>query len=98
MLICLPSFSTQYSLWSKCTIYVTILVLVLTGISSFSLLVKHENIEDAQSPGCLLIHYIIQGVHRCYNLIYSNIQINTKPKSTLRTLLFALLLIIDALG
>jgi len=40
----------------------------------------------------------VQGYRRCYNLIYGNMQIDTKPKFTLRTLLFALLLIIDALG
>lgn len=76
----------------------TILILVLTGVTSFSLLVKHENIGDVQFPGSLLIHYIVQGYKRCYNLISGNVQINTKPKFTLRTLLFALLLIIDALG
>ncbi len=45
----------------------------------------------------MLVHYIIQGYKRCYNVIYGNVQIDTKPKCTLRTLLFALLLIIDAL-
>jgi len=76
----------------------TIIILILTGSASLSLLVKHENIGDGQFPGCLLVHYPVQGYRRCYNLIYGNMQIDTKPKFTLRTLLFALLLIIDALG
>lgn len=80
------------------TFSLTILILILTGVTSFSLLVRHENIGDVQFPGSLLIHYPIQAYKRCYNLIYGNVQIDIKPKFTFRTLLFGFLLLIDALG
>jgi hypothetical protein len=76
----------------------TIVILVLTGMSSYSLLVKYDTIGDEQFPGCLLIHYIKQAYNRCNILVYGSMQIKTTPKFTFKALLFALLLIIDGLS
>lgn len=75
----------------------TCALLILTAISSFSLLVKYDDYGNEPFPGCLLIHFITQAYKRCENIIYSE-QNKSYTKFTFRSVVFAILLIVDALG
>nr|YP_010437035.1 hypothetical protein NQY40_mgp47 [Ulva meridionalis]UTA96509.1 hypothetical protein [Ulva meridionalis]UTA96569.1 hypothetical protein [Ulva meridionalis]UTA96731.1 hypothetical protein [Ulva meridionalis] len=74
----------------------TCVILILTAIISFALLVKYDDAGNVAFPGCLLIHYIIESYKRCENLISGNVDL--KPKFTLKSLFFAIILIINGLG
>lgn len=76
----------------------TCMLLLLTAIISFSLLVKYDDVGNECFPGCLLIHYIMQAYKRCENLIIYEQNKKTYTIFTLRSALFAILLIVDALG
>lgn len=75
----------------------TCVLLILTAIISFSLLVKYDDVGNEPFPGCLLIHYITQAYKRCENIIYSE-QNKSYTKFTFKSVIFAILLIVDALG
>lgn len=73
----------------------TCALLLLTGIVSFSLLVKYDGAGDVRFPGCLLIHFINQASRRCENLIHGTKEIS---KFTFKSLLFSFILVINGLG
>ena len=72
-------------------------LLILTATISFSRLVKYDDVSNEPFPGCLPIHFITQAYKRCENIIYSE-QNKSNMKFTFRSILFAILLIVDALG
>lgn len=74
----------------------TCTLLIFSGIITFALLVKYDEAGNVAFPGCLLIHYIIQSYQRCENLVSGNFDL--KPKLTLRSLFFAIILGINGLG
>ena len=74
----------------------TCTLLIFSGIITFALLVKYDDAGNVAFPGCLLIHYIIQTYKRCENLISGNVDL--KPKFTLKSLFFAILIVINCLG
>lgn len=75
----------------------TCIIVAFSGIITFALLVKYDKVENVTFPGCLIFHYITQAYERSKNVISGNVGL--KPSVfTLRTLLFTLVLIIDALG
>lgn len=74
----------------------TCTLLIFSGIITFALLVKYDDAGNVAFPGCLLIHYIIESYKRCENLISGNVDL--KPKFTLKSLFFAIILIINGLG
>nr|YP_010437041.1 hypothetical protein NQY40_mgp41 [Ulva meridionalis]UTA96515.1 hypothetical protein [Ulva meridionalis]UTA96573.1 hypothetical protein [Ulva meridionalis]UTA96741.1 hypothetical protein [Ulva meridionalis] len=75
----------------------TCVILILTAIISFALLVKYDDVGNEPFPGCLLIHFITQAYKRCENILYSE-QSKSYTKFTFRSVVFAILLIVDALG
>lgn len=74
----------------------TCTLLIFSGIITFALLVKYDDAGNVAFPGCLLIHYIIQTYKRCENLISGNVDL--KPKLTLKSLFFAIIIVINCLG
>lgn len=75
----------------------TCAILIFTSIISFSLLVKYDGVDNEPFPGCLLIHFITQAYTRCENIISSEFK-KSHEIFTLRSLFFAIILIVDALG
>lgn len=75
----------------------TCVILILTTIISFSLLVKYDGYDNKPFPGCLLIHFITQAYKCCENIISSEFK-KSYEMFTLRSLFFAIVLIVDALG
>jgi len=73
----------------------TCMLLIFSGIITFALLVEYDGVGNVAFPGCLLIHYIIQSYQRCENLI--SVNVDFKPKFTLRSLFFAIILVINGL-
>ena len=82
---------------SYAALYFTSVLLILRAIISFSLLVKYDDVGNESFPGCLLIHFITQAYKRCENTIYSAHN-KSYTKFTFRSVAFAFLLIVDALG
>lgn len=74
----------------------TCTLLIFSGTITFALLVKYDDAGNVAFPGCLLIHYIIESYKRCENLISGNVDL--KPKFTLKSLFFAIILVINGLG